>query len=115
MFAQEILRTKCLWDYGIKFLWDYQIGQAVRDDLERTHFLNVRWDPEVQRQKSLASGHRLDLELHRGLRGWTSEKEEALAGTMEWLCGWTGRRSPGAVVQCIDLVPSRVIWWDGGG
>lgn len=69
MFAQETLRTKCLWDCGIKFLWDYQIEQAVRDDLERTYLLSVRWDLEIQRQKSLASGHGLDLEFHRDLRG----------------------------------------------
>lgn len=51
-----------LWDYGTKWLWNFQVGKALRDDLKRTYFLIVEWGLKSRGGKSFTFDH-IDLTL----------------------------------------------------
>lgn len=72
--------------------WDPQVGKALRNHLEKTHFLNVKWSLR-SKGESLSSDH-IDLTLSpERCQGLGLEKErKPWLERIEWVCEWEGLR-----------------------
>lgn len=93
MFAQESLGTNWLWDYGTERLWDSKVGKALRNRLERTYFLSVKWVLRFREGKSFTYDRRdLTWSPPEVSRAWTRKREKAMAGGIERVCERDGFR-----------------------